>query len=159
MNSPLEDKINAEGFAQPQCRLHSAFTNGHVIKSNGLDNTSLHESEPYRELQLISTKVDSNSPNIQRHQSCESDFMSNYPVKTNGCLCVPKPIMYHHIQPIKYINSENRISLSEYITSSEAIADDKNMQFPQQMASALPCCQVASLPPQTTMSSMNTDTR
>ena len=39
LNSPMEDKINAEGFAQPQCRLHSVFTNGNVMKSNGLDKT------------------------------------------------------------------------------------------------------------------------
>ena len=58
VNSPLEDKINAERFAQPHCRL---------TKSMDHYNTLVYKSETYQELQLISTRVDSNVPNMHRH--------------------------------------------------------------------------------------------
>ena len=153
----LEEKVNGEGTISSQCKLHSSYTNGHVIHSKDLEDTSTSEGmiEQYRELKVISSDSDSKSPNIQRQQSFKSDPLSS---KINGCLCVPKPIVCHHNQPIKYINSENRLSLSEYINSSEPVQGDKHFGFPRPMDGPLPCCQVVFVPRRPTMSSMNTDT-
>ena len=157
---PTDDKIDTEEFGQPQCKIHSAFSNGHVIKSKSLEHASIQEavSEQYRDLQIMSAKADSNSPKIKMQQSCDSEFVSNFPEKANGCLCVPTPMVCHHNQPIKYMNSENHISLSEYINYSEPSHQDKKLAFSQPIDAPLPCCQVVFVPRHPTMSSMNTYT-
>jgi len=156
LNSPMKDNIKSEVFAQSQCPLHSGLTNGNVIKSNDLDNTSLHDvkSEKCHELQPISTKGDYN----HQKPKYESETMANIPVKMNGCVCVPHPLMCHHNQPLKYINSENNFSLSEYINSSEDYTGNQSLSYTTPMSGSLPCCQVVFVPRQGTLSSIGTET-